>query len=71
VRFEDGQLAEMWFGMDSLVEMQQMGVAPTPAPPELSVTARANLEAFHDIVGTEQEPFDNVAAFDDAVVSMR
>jgi predicted ester cyclase len=28
VRFDAGKLAEMWFGMDPLVELQQMGVAP-------------------------------------------
>ena len=28
VRFDAGKLAEMWFGMDSLVELQRMGVAP-------------------------------------------
>ncbi len=33
VRFEAGKLAEMWFGMDPLVELQQMGVAPRFPPP--------------------------------------
>ncbi len=34
VRFKAGRLAEMWFGMDPLVELQQMGVAPAlPARP--------------------------------------
>ncbi|MGD8968225.1 MAG: ester cyclase, partial [Anaerolineae bacterium] len=32
VRLEAGKLSEMWFGMDSLVEMQQIGVAPSPPP---------------------------------------
>ena len=47
VRFdEDGRLAEMWFGMDPLVEMQQMGVAPRGPARELSAVAAANLAAF-------------------------
>jgi predicted ester cyclase len=32
VRFEAGRLAEMWFGMDPLVELAQMGVLPGFAP---------------------------------------
>ncbi|MDH3755096.1 MAG: ester cyclase [Acidimicrobiia bacterium] len=70
VRLEDGQLAEIWFGMDSLVEMQQMGVAPTPPPVELSPAAQANLAAFHDTVGADAGPLDNLAAFDDVVVAL-
>lgn len=68
VRFEHGQLAEMWFGMDSLVEMQQMGVAPRPPLPELGAAAQANLTAFHNILSAAGT--DNVAAFDDAIVAM-
>jgi predicted ester cyclase len=36
VRFEAGKLAEMWFGMDPLVEFQQMGVAPAVLPRPLA-----------------------------------
>ena len=46
VRLEGGKLAEMWFGMDSLVEMQQLGVAPPPAPRQFTSMAEANLTAF-------------------------
>lgn len=70
VRFDSGQLTEMWFGMDSLVEMQQMGVAPTQPPVELSAPAQANLEAFDETRETAGEPLDNVVAFDDVVVAM-
>lgn len=70
VRFENGRLAEMWFGMDSLVEMQQMGIAPPPPRPDLSVAAAANLAAFRTTVGTDSSQFDNVVAFDDVVVAM-
>jgi predicted ester cyclase len=69
-RLEHSQLVEMWFGMDSLVEMQLMGVAPTPPPTELSPVARARLVAFHDSIGADAGPFDNVAAFDDVVVAL-
>ena len=70
VRFEGGQLAEMWFGMDSLVEMQQMGVAPTPPAPEPGPTATASLEAFQASPAAVDTAFDTVAAFDDVVVAM-
>ena len=36
VRFDAGKLAEMWFGMDPLVELQQMGMAPASRPLPLS-----------------------------------
>ncbi len=70
VRFEHGQLAEMWFGMDSLVEMQLMGVAPTPPRPEQSAAAEANLAAFLRAFGADRPMLDNVVAFDDVVVAM-
>ncbi len=70
VRFEDGQLAEMWFGMDSLAEFQQMGVAPMPPPRELSPAARANLAAFQAKVSADTGAFDNIASFDDVVVAV-
>jgi steroid delta-isomerase-like uncharacterized protein len=70
VRLEGGQLAEMWFGMDPLVEMQQLGVAPPPAPRVLSTVAEANLAAFRRTVGHDDSEFDNVAAFDDVVVAV-
>ena len=60
VRFENGQLAEMWFGMDSLVEMQQMGVAPPAPTTQLSATAAANLSAFERTIDdwqTTEETF--------------
>jgi len=68
VRVDGGRLAEMWFGMDSLVEMQQMGVAPTAPTAELSSAAAANLAAFRERV--DDAELDNVAPFDDVVVAM-
>jgi predicted ester cyclase len=70
VRLEDGKLIEMWFGMDSLVEMQQMGVAPPPTPRPLSTRAEANLATFRRTVREGDNDFDNVAAFDDVVVAV-
>jgi steroid delta-isomerase-like uncharacterized protein len=70
VRLEGGKLAEMWFGMDSLVEMQQLGVAPAPAPRELTSMAEANRTAFRRTVSDDDAQFDNVAAFDDVVVAI-
>jgi steroid delta-isomerase-like uncharacterized protein len=69
VRFENGQLAEMWFGMDSLVEMQQMGIAPPGPATELSVAADANLAAFRRHPDAKSD-LDAVAAFDEAVVAL-
>jgi steroid delta-isomerase-like uncharacterized protein len=70
VRFEDGKLAEMWFGMDPLVEMQQMGIIPSAEPRKLNQIEIANLEAFHKTVNTENEEYDNVVAFDDVVIAL-
>lgn len=68
---EDGRLAEMWFGMAPLVEMQQMGVAPRGPARELSAVAAANLAAFRAGTRIHDPDVDTVAAFDDAVVVMR
>jgi len=68
VRFEEGQLAEMWFGMDSLVEMQQMGVAPPGPTRKLSAAAEANLATFRSSIDIDDADIDTVAGFDDVVV---
>ena len=69
VRFEAGKLAEMWFGMDPLVELQQMGMAPAFPPRLYRPTEQANLTAF--LGATEMGPADcdNVTAFRDTVVA--
>ena len=69
VRFEAGKLAEMWFGMDPLVELQQMGVAPAFPPRRLHPAEQANLTAFASQSGLAPTDFDNVAAFGDAVIA--
>ena len=70
VRFEAGKLAEMWFGMDPLVELQQMGIAPASPPRPYRPTEQANLTAF--LGATEMGPADcdNVTAFGDTVVAL-
>jgi predicted ester cyclase len=70
VRFEEGKLEEMWFGLDSLAEMQEMGVAPSAPPRELSETEKANIELFQQTVNTQKREYDNVAAFDDTVIAL-
>jgi predicted ester cyclase len=46
VRFEGGKLAEMWFGMDPLVELQQMGMAPASPPRPCGPTEQAGRASF-------------------------
>lgn len=70
VRLEDGKLAEMWFGMDPLVEMQQMGVMSREPTHNLSQTAMANFVAFQLNRPPHDVDYDKVCAFDDAVVAM-
>ncbi len=69
VRFEAGKLVEMWFGMDPLVELQQMGVAPAFPPRPLTPVEHANLAAFASQSGLAPTDFDNVAAFGDTVIA--
>lgn len=69
VRLEAGKLAEMWFGMDPLAELQQMGVAPAFPPRRYRPTEQANLAAFLGASGNEPSEYDNVTAFDDTVIA--
>jgi predicted ester cyclase len=71
VYFEDGKLVEAWFGMDPLVEMQQMGAAPPLPSRQLSVTEKANIELFQKTINKVELEYDNVTAFNDIVVAMR
>jgi predicted ester cyclase len=69
VRFEAGKLAEMWFGMDPLVELQQMGVAPAFPPRALTQVEQANLAAFVSHSGPAPADFDNATVFGDTVIA--
>ena len=57
VRFEAGKLAEMWFGMDPLVELQQMGMAPASPPPPCGATAHADHAPVYRHEITTQPPY--------------
>jgi predicted ester cyclase len=58
----------MWFGMDPLVELQQMGVAPVSPPRRPQPTGQSNLTAF--LSATEMPTgYDSVTAFDDTVIA--
>ena len=70
VRLEGGKLAEAWFGMDPLVEMQQMGPAPPLPPRQLSAAEKANVDLFQQTINTAGLEFDHLTAFDDAVIAM-
>ncbi len=70
VRLEDGKLVEGWFGMDPLVEMQQMGAAPSSPPRPLSKTETANVELFQTTMNTAGLEYDNVTAFGNVVVAL-
>jgi predicted ester cyclase len=70
VRLEGGKLAEAWFGMDPLVELQQMGAAPSLPPRQLSAAENTNVELFQQTINTAGLEFDNLTAFDDVVVAL-
>jgi predicted ester cyclase len=70
VRFEDGKLAENWFGMDPVAERQQMGAAPSPPLRQLAATEKAHVELFQQTINTAGLEFDNLTAFGDVVVAL-
>ncbi|UCC58179.1 MAG: ester cyclase [Candidatus Bathyarchaeum sp.] len=70
VRFEDDKLAENWFGMDPLAEMQQMEAAPSMPPRQLSATEKANIELFQQTINAAGLEFDNLTAFGNVVVAL-
>lgn len=70
VRLEDGMLAETWFGMDPLVELQQMGVAPPSDPRQPTAAEQKALDAFITSAGGEHARYETVTAFDDVVVAI-
>lgn len=69
VRFENGKLVEMWFGMDSLTELQQMGAIPSPPPRKLSEAETANLELFRRSISQDKVEFDNLTVFGNTVAA--
>ena len=70
VRFEDGKLAEAWFGMDPFAEMQQMGAVPLPPPRQLNTLEKENIEIFQNSINTNNLEYDNVTVFNDIVIAL-
>lgn len=70
VRFDDGKLAENWFGMDPLAERQQMGAAPFFPPRQLNATEKANIELFQRTINSAGLEFDTLTAFGDLAVAL-
>ncbi len=69
VRFENGKIAENWFGMDPLVEQQQMGAIPPFPSRELNSAEKENLELFKKTICNKKE-FDNFTAFGNVVAAL-
>ena len=57
VRLEAGRLAEMPFGMDPLVELQQMGMAPASPPRSCGATAHADHAPVYRHEITSKPPY--------------
>jgi len=70
VRFHNGQLAEGWFGMDPLVEMQQMGIAPPPPARQLLPYDEQLLQRFQSSINPEARLFDTIEVFGSVIVAM-
>jgi predicted ester cyclase len=64
VRFEAGRLAEIWFGMDPIVELQQMGMAPASSPPPCGSTAHAGHVPARRHTITSEPPYGGDPAVD-------
>ena len=70
VRFENGKIAENWFGMDPLVEQQQMGAIPSFPSRRLNPIEQENLELFQKTINKPEE-FDNLTAFGNVVTLLQ
>ena len=70
VRFENGKLAENWFGMDPVVERQQMGAAPSFPSRKLSRIEKKNIALFQHVINSKGLKFDNITAFGEKVIAL-
>jgi predicted ester cyclase len=70
VRLVDGKITEGWFGMDPVVELQQMGAAPQHPPRPLTDREQANLALYQETVNMSGRELDNLTAFGDVLVAM-
>jgi predicted ester cyclase len=69
VRFENGKIAENWFGMDPLSEQQQMGSVPSFPTRQLSEKEKTNIDLFQQTINKYELEFDNLIAFNDVVLA--
>jgi predicted ester cyclase len=70
VRLEGGKLVEGWFGMDPLVELQQMGAVPAQPTRTRTAEEQESLRVFRESAYATGRDYDNLAAFGDVVVAM-
>ncbi len=70
VRFKNGKIAENWFGMDPLVEQQQMGVAPSFPSRQLNQSEKENVELFLKTINKTGMEYDNLTAFDNVITAL-
>ena len=70
VRFENGKIAENWFGMDPLAEQQQMGSAPAFPLRKLKNNEKENIGLFQKTINKSGLEFDNLTAFNDMVLAL-
>ncbi|NHJ31335.1 MAG: ester cyclase [Asgard group archaeon] len=70
VQLVDGKIVESWFGMDPLVEMQQMGMVPTFPSRKLKRKEKSNIKLFQKTINVNNMKFDNLTAFGDVVVAL-
>jgi predicted ester cyclase len=70
VRFENGKIAENWFGMDPLAEQQQMGTAPLFPPRQLNTNEKENLEIFQNTINKTNNEYDNLTPFNDTILAL-
>jgi len=70
VRFKDGLIAENWFGMDPLAEMQYMGAAPSMPPRQLTKKEEDYIDSFQQTINTTGQEYDNLTAFGNVVIAL-
>ena len=70
VRLKHGKLAEAWFGMDPIMQMQQLGTLPAKPSRQLRFEEEANIGLFEETINTTGLAFDNVTAFGSVVVAL-
>jgi predicted ester cyclase len=70
VRLDGGKIAESWFGMDPLVEMQQMGMVPSFPSRKLKRKEKTNIKLFQKTINVGNIKYDNLTCFGDVVIAL-